>query len=75
MIVTVGGDLKKQSMINYVIYTSSILHLMMPALEHIKMGSDEKKRKQIFGLTDKPLVVNVMLDYMMDVLLLPYKYV
>lgn len=70
-----GGDLKKQSMINYVIYTSSILHLMMPALGHIKMGSDEKKRKQIFGLTDKPLVVNVMLDYMMDVLLLPYKYV
>lgn len=48
---------------------------MMPALGHIKMGSDEKKRKQIFGLTDKPLVVNVMLDYMMDVLLLPYKYV
>ncbi|VDI04676.1 proteasome component ECM29 [Mytilus galloprovincialis] len=50
----------------------SILHLMMPALEHVKMPQDDKQKQQIFGLTEKPLIVKVMLDYMMDILLLPY---
>ncbi|XP_076089191.1 proteasome adapter and scaffold protein ECM29-like isoform X1 [Mytilus galloprovincialis] len=50
----------------------SILHLMLPALEHVKMPQDDKQKQQIFGLTEKPLIVKVMLDYMMDILLLPY---
>jgi hypothetical protein len=48
--------------------------MMMPALSHIKMGRTVEERKSMFqALVDKPKTRQLLLDYMLDLLLLPYR--
>ena len=48
---------------------------MMPAFAHIKMPSDMEERKTKFAEAIKLDIAKVLLDYMMDLIVLPYKYV
>ncbi|KAK3091483.1 hypothetical protein FSP39_020174, partial [Pinctada imbricata] len=50
----------------------SLLLLVMPALSHVTMPSDMADRKTKFAEALKPDVTKVLLDYMMDMLILPY---
>ncbi|KAL5016584.1 hypothetical protein ScPMuIL_006173 [Solemya velum] len=51
---------------------ASLLQLVIPALEHIKFPSDKAKSCSMFGLSAKPQLSKLILDYMMDMLLLTY---
>lgn len=53
----------------------SLLQLFIQALRHVKMPKTEVEAQTKFPLKDKPVVKSVLLDYCMDVLLLPYKWV
>ncbi|XP_060085987.1 proteasome adapter and scaffold protein ECM29-like [Ylistrum balloti] len=50
----------------------SLLQLLIPAMQYIKFPSDAKQRQAVYGLTDQHQTSGVLLDYMMDLLLLPY---
>ncbi|XP_076462653.1 proteasome adapter and scaffold protein ECM29-like isoform X2 [Babylonia areolata] len=51
-----------------------LMQLMIPALQHVKMPRTVEERRQKFQLGDKPVTRQLLLDYMMDLLLLPYSY-
>ncbi|XP_055956267.1 proteasome adapter and scaffold protein ECM29 [Patella vulgata] len=51
---------------------NSLLLLMIPALQYLKFPSSAEKRQSMFQLRDKPQISKLLLDYMMDILLLPY---
>nr|KAG5691476.1 hypothetical protein BaRGS_026251 [Batillaria attramentaria] len=53
-------------------HQDSLLQMMIPALQHIKMPRTVQERCDMFRLGDRPLTRRLLLDYMMDVLLLPY---
>ena len=53
----------------------SLLQIMIPALPHLKMPRTVEERREKFQLKDKPVTRQVLLDYMMDLLLLPYRSV
>ncbi|CAG5117500.1 unnamed protein product, partial [Candidula unifasciata] len=53
-------------------HQDSILQLLLPALQHIKMPKTDAQVRAMFPLRDKPAVKRLLLDYFMDVLLLPY---
>jgi len=47
----------------------------MPALGHINIPADPDKRASLLGLQDKPYVAKQLINFMLDILLLPYGYV
>ena len=47
---------------------------MMPALQYLKLPSDTAKKRALFNLEDKPQVVKLILEFMLDMLILPYRY-
>ncbi|XP_019632493.1 PREDICTED: proteasome-associated protein ECM29 homolog [Branchiostoma belcheri] len=53
-------------------HQDSLLQLMMPVLNHLKMPEDPERRKAMFRLSEKPKTAQIMLEFMMDMLLLPY---
>lgn len=44
----------------------------MPALGHINIPADPDKRASLLGLQDKPYVAKQLINFMLDMLLLPY---
>lgn len=46
----------------------------MPALAHIKVPMDPDKRGALLGLHDKPNVAKQLINFMLDMLLLPYGF-
>ncbi|KAM9329749.1 proteasome adapter and scaffold protein ECM29 [Gastrophryne carolinensis] len=52
----------------------SLMHLLIPALYHMKYG-EANKSTTVFNLTEKPKTVQLLLDFMLDVLLMPYGFV
>lgn len=50
----------------------NLLQLLIPAMQYIQFPSDPKQRQSMYGLTDQHQTSGVLLDYMMDLLLLPY---
>ena len=46
--------------------------IIMPALAHIKVPLDPEKRRAFLGLQDKPNVAKQLINFMLDMLLLPY---
>ncbi|XP_021353886.1 proteasome-associated protein ECM29 homolog [Mizuhopecten yessoensis] len=50
----------------------NLLQLLIPAMQYIKFPSDAKQRQIVYGLTDQHQTSGLLLDYMMDLLLLPY---
>ncbi|KOC60812.1 Proteasome-associated protein ECM29 like protein [Habropoda laboriosa] len=56
-------------------HQDSLLLIIMPALGHINVPMDPDKRAALLGLQDKPYVSKQLLNFMLDVLLLPYESV
>lgn len=46
--------------------------IIMPALGYINIPADPDKRTSLLGLQDKPYVSKQLINFMLDVLLLPY---
>ncbi|CAK9831680.1 Proteasome adapter and scaffold protein ECM29 [Anthophora retusa] len=53
-------------------HQDSLLLIIMPALGHINVPMDPDKRASLLGLQDKLYVSKQLLNFMLDVLLLPY---
>lgn len=56
-----------------VILSCSLLQLLIPALLHLKLQQNMAQRRATFSFCERPAVLKLLLDFMMDVLLLPYK--
>ncbi|KAL6433433.1 hypothetical protein ACFW04_006522 [Cataglyphis niger] len=53
-------------------HQDSLMLIIMPALGHINIPTDLDKRASLLGLQDKPYVAKQLINFMLDVLLLPY---
>ncbi|MEJ1282869.1 Ecm29 proteasome adaptor and scaffold [Cricetulus griseus] len=53
----------------------SLMHLLIPTLFHMKYPAESSKSASPFNLAEKPKTVQLLLDFMLDVLLMPYGYV
>lgn len=53
----------------------SLMHLLIPTLYHMKYPSDTTKSVSLFNLTERPKTVQLLLEFMLDVLLMPYGFV
>ncbi|CAN9510455.1 unnamed protein product [Ophioblennius macclurei] len=53
----------------------SLMHLLIPALYHMKYPADISKNASPFNLTERPKTVHLLLEFMLDVLLMPYGFV
>ncbi|XP_033636669.1 proteasome adapter and scaffold protein ECM29-like [Asterias rubens] len=51
-----------------------LLQMLIPTLPHLKLPKDPVQRKVVFGLSEKPITVQMLLDFMLDYLLLPYTF-
>ncbi|KAK7166459.1 hypothetical protein R3I93_006281 [Phoxinus phoxinus] len=52
----------------------SLMHLLIPTLYHMKYPSEPSKPSP-FVLTERPKTVQLLLEFMLDVLLMPYGFV
>lgn len=50
----------------------SLMHLLIPSLYHMKYPADPSKNSSLFNLTERPKTVQLLLEFMLDVLLMPY---
>lgn len=53
----------------------SLMHLLIPTLFHMKYPAEPSKVGAPFNLAEKPKTVQLLLDFMLDVLLMPYGFV
>ncbi|XP_040217375.1 proteasome adapter and scaffold protein ECM29 isoform X2 [Rana temporaria] len=53
----------------------SLMHLLIPTLFHIKYSKEANKSTTVFNLAEKPKTVQLLLDFMLDVLLMPYGFI
>ncbi|XP_053185737.1 proteasome adapter and scaffold protein ECM29 [Scomber japonicus] len=53
----------------------SLMHLLIPTLYHMKYPTDASKNAFPFNLTERPKTVQLLLEFMLDVLLMPYGFV
>ncbi|XP_041077323.1 proteasome adapter and scaffold protein ECM29 isoform X1 [Polyodon spathula] len=53
----------------------SLMHLLIPTLFSMKYPSEPSKVASPFILVEKPKTVHLLLDFMLDVLLMPYGFV
>ncbi|XP_041640941.1 proteasome adapter and scaffold protein ECM29 [Cheilinus undulatus] len=53
----------------------SLMHLLIPTLYHMKYPADTSKVAPPFNLTERPKTVQLLLEFMLDVLLMPYGFV
>ncbi|KAI1883440.1 hypothetical protein AGOR_G00231470 [Albula goreensis] len=52
-----------------------LMHLLIPTLFHMKYPAEPSKVASPFILVEKPKTVHLLLDFMLDVLLMPYGFV
>jgi len=60
-------------MILPVVAVCSFLQLIIPTLSHVRPPSTDTERETLFWKHETDAVQTLLMDYMMDVLLLPYK--
>lgn len=53
----------------------SLMHLLIPTLYHMKYPADPSKNASPFNLTERPKTVQLLQEFMLDVLLMPYGFV
>uniref|UniRef100_A0A3Q2ZG40 Ecm29 proteasome adaptor and scaffold n=1 Tax=Hippocampus comes TaxID=109280 RepID=A0A3Q2ZG40_HIPCM len=53
----------------------SLMHLLIPTLYHMKYPADASKNASAFNLSERPKTVQLLLEFMLDVLLMPYGFV
>lgn len=51
---------------------SSLMHLLIPTLYYMKYPTDSLKSASLFNLTERPKTVQLLQEFMLDVLLMPY---
>ncbi|XP_023274931.1 proteasome-associated protein ECM29 homolog [Seriola lalandi dorsalis] len=56
-------------------HQDSLMHLLIPTLYHMKYPADTSKNAFPFNLTERPKTVQLLLEFMLDVLLMPYGFV
>lgn len=57
------------------LFLFSLMQLLIPTLYHVKYPAEKAKGTSVFNLGEKPEIVQQLLDFMLDVLLMPYGYV
>ncbi|XP_017281248.1 proteasome adapter and scaffold protein ECM29 isoform X2 [Kryptolebias marmoratus] len=53
----------------------SLMHLLIPTLYHMKYPADPSKGASSFNLSERPKTIHLLLEFMLDVLLMPYGFV
>uniref|UniRef100_A0A1A7Z514 F-box protein 10 n=1 Tax=Iconisemion striatum TaxID=60296 RepID=A0A1A7Z514_9TELE len=53
----------------------SLMHLLIPTLYHMKYPADPSKSASPFNLSERPKTIHLLLEFMLDVLLMPYGFV
>ncbi|KAG7160614.1 Proteasome adapter and scaffold protein ECM29-like [Homarus americanus] len=53
-------------------HQDSLLLLMVPVFGHMKIPETAEKTASLFGLRERPGIAKLLLDFMLDILLLPY---
>uniref|UniRef100_A0A3Q3WNZ9 Uncharacterized protein n=1 Tax=Mola mola TaxID=94237 RepID=A0A3Q3WNZ9_MOLML len=53
----------------------SMMHLLIPTLFHMKYPADTSKNTSLFNLTERPKTLQLLQEFMLDVLLMPYGFV
>ncbi|XP_027874809.1 proteasome adapter and scaffold protein ECM29 [Xiphophorus couchianus] len=53
----------------------SLMHLLIPTLYHMKYPADSSKGVSPFNLIERPKMMHLLLEFMLDVLLMPYGFV
>nr|XP_015809709.2 proteasome adapter and scaffold protein ECM29 [Nothobranchius furzeri] len=53
----------------------SLMHLLIPTLYHMKYPADPSKTVSPFNLSERPKTMHLLLEFMLDVLLMPYGFV
>lgn len=53
-------------------HQDSLLQLLVPIVGSLPMPADPARRKAEYGLEDRPLARQLLLDFMLDILMLPY---
>ncbi|XP_059902906.1 proteasome adapter and scaffold protein ECM29 [Gadus macrocephalus] len=53
----------------------SLMHLLIPTLYHMKYPGDASKKASPFILMERPKTVQLLLEFMLEVLLMPYGFV
>ncbi|XP_053393707.1 proteasome adapter and scaffold protein ECM29-like [Mercenaria mercenaria] len=53
-------------------HQDNFLQLVMPALEKVEFPQNIEKRKEKFSFVNNPSIVKLLLDYMLDLLIVPY---
>lgn len=56
----------------FALSSPSLMHLLIPTLYHMKYPADTSKIVFPFNLTERPKTVQLLLEFMLDVLLMPY---
>ena len=54
-------------------FSCSLLQLVLPVLGQIKMPDDATKKEKMFEFKENSQMANLFLDFLLDVLLMPYK--
>ena len=50
-----------------------LLQLAVPVFAHVDLPNDSTVKKGLFGLEDRPEMIPIILRFLTDVLLLPYR--
>ena len=53
----------------------SLLQLVLPVLGQMKIPDSIDERQKMFEFKEKPVVAGILLDFLLDVLLMPYRFV
>ncbi|XP_037554197.1 proteasome adapter and scaffold protein ECM29 [Nematolebias whitei] len=53
----------------------SLMHLLIPTLYHMKYPAHPSKGASPFNLSERPKTIHLLLEFMLDVLLMPYGFV
>ena len=53
----------------------SLLQLVLPVLGQMKIPDSIHERQKMFEFKEKPVVAGILLDFLLDVLLMPYRFV
>lgn len=56
-------------------HLDSLLLLIVPLLGKVKVPTEPEKLANLFGLKEKPQISKHLLDILLDMILLPYRYV
>lgn len=62
-------------LISYNFLSLSLLQLVLPVLGQMKIPDSIDERQKMFEFKEKPVVAGILLDFLLDVLLMPYRFV